>query len=111
MPQSLLKIYVHIVFSTKTRLPFLSNPDIRKQTHAFLVHALKNLDSPALIVGGAEDHVHVLIRLSRKNALSKIIGEAKRSSSKWIKAGGPSRILKKSVWVATSHRFRRNESC
>jgi putative transposase len=47
--------------------------------------ALQNLDSPSLIVGGVDDHVHVLCRLSRKIAIADLIKEVKADSSKWVK--------------------------
>ena len=88
MPQSLTCVYVHIVFSTKNRVPFLQNDDVRKQMHAYLASLLKIYESHAIIVGGAEDHAHILCSLSKNHPLSKIIGEVKRNSSKWIKKKG-----------------------
>src|SRR5262245_58461886 len=44
-----------------------------------------NVDSPALIIGGVEDHVHALIRLSRKFAVMKVVQESKVETSKWLK--------------------------
>lgn len=35
--------------------------------------------------GGAEDHVHILCRLSKNTALSTLPRELKRESSKWAK--------------------------
>ena len=45
----------------------------------------KNLESPALIIGGVEDHVHLLTRHSNNLASSVFVRELKRSSSKWVK--------------------------
>jgi len=88
MAQSLSKVYVHIVFSTKNRENLLPDEHIRTEMHAYLASILKAYDSPALLVGGMGDHVHILCVLSRTVALAKIVGEAKRSSSKWIKTKG-----------------------
>lgn len=88
MPQSLSNIYIHIVFSTKSRNDFLHDKDIRNEMHAYLASVLIKYDSPPVIVGGVDDHVHVLCNLSRSNALAKVIGETKRNSSKWIKRKG-----------------------
>ncbi len=88
MPQSLAKIHVHIVFSTKDRRGFLQGADIRKEMHAYLASTLKAYDSPARIIGGTADHVHILCDLSRTQTLAKVIGETKRNSSKWIKTKG-----------------------
>lgn len=85
MSQSNSQIYLHIVYSTKERRPFLSIRDQRVAMHAYLAGACKNLDCPAIIVGGGEDHVHILCRFGRSISVSKLIGEMKRESSKWFK--------------------------
>ena len=87
MSQSLSKLYVHLVFSTKHREPLLLSP-VRGQMHAYLATVLKNQDSPAVKVGGTSDHVHCLFRLSKNRSLAKIVEEIKTSSSKWVKTQG-----------------------
>jgi putative transposase len=89
MSQSLTQIYLHIVFSTKHRAPYLKDRAFGNQTHAYLAGICKNLDCPALAVGGVEDHVHVLCRFSKNIALAHFLQELKRSSSKWIKVERP----------------------
>ena len=86
MPQSLVQIYVHVVFSTKHRYPFLTEVDFRERTHAYLAGICNHLDSPAVRVGGVEDHVHLLCRLSKTHSMADLVRELKRDSSKWIKA-------------------------
>jgi REP element-mobilizing transposase RayT len=85
MSQSLVQIYTHLVFSTKGRAPFLQDPKLRKETHAYLSGACRNLNCPSIIVGGVEDHVHILCRLGKTSDVSTLIRELKRESSKWIK--------------------------
>jgi len=85
MPQSLVQIYVHFVFSTKNRQPFLTDIDFRLRVHAYLAATMANLDSPALIVGGVADHVHVLSRLSKTHSVADLVRDLKRGSSNWIK--------------------------
>ena len=87
MPQSLVKNYVHIVFSTKNRQPFIDQ-SIKEELHAYLGGTCKELGCPVLAVGGVEDHVHILCMLSRNMALSELIGKVKANSSKWIKTKG-----------------------
>ena len=65
MPQSLSSVYLHMVFSTKERFPFLSDRNIRGEVHAFLGGIAKKLDCPPLRVGGVSDHVHLLLGLGR----------------------------------------------
>jgi len=89
MAQSLSKILVHLVFSTKERRPFLRDRVSRDEMHRYIGGILKELDCPPIIVGGGEDHVHVLCVLSRTCAPVDMVKEVKRSSSLWIKARSP----------------------
>ena len=85
MPQSLSKVLVHIVFSTKDRKPYLRDLDIRKQMFAQLGGASKTLNCQSIIVGGIEDHIHLLAQQSRTIALADWVKELKRVTSIWIK--------------------------
>ena len=96
MPQSLAKVVVHIVFSTKNRYPFLADKNIRSEMHAYLGGTCNELECPVLTVGGVADHVHILCALSRKLSIAKVIGDIKRGSSKWIKTKG--RMRTKFAW-------------
>ncbi|HEY6229245.1 MAG TPA: IS200/IS605 family transposase [Verrucomicrobiae bacterium] len=85
MSQSLAKILVHLVFSTKERRPFLRDLQLRDELHRYLGGIISSLDCQPIIVGGVEDHVHSLFALARTSALSEIVKEIKRGSSLWIK--------------------------
>ncbi len=86
MPQSLAQVDVHMVFSTKNRRPWLQDDNLRDQLYAYMATILRdNVDSPALIINGVEDHLHVLMRLSRRFAVLKIVQECKTETSKWLK--------------------------
>jgi REP element-mobilizing transposase RayT len=85
MSQSLAQIYLHIVFSTKDRQPYLRDKATRARTHTYLAGICSNAGSPAVVVGGVEDHVHILCRHSKNTAVVAFLGELKRDSSKWIK--------------------------
>src|SRR6266545_7062271 len=85
MPQSLARIWVHLIFSTKDRHPFLSDKPLRTDTHAYLATVLRSHECETLIVGGVEDHVHALFALSRNYSISEIVKEIKRTSSRWVK--------------------------
>ena len=88
MPQSLVKNYIHITFSTKNRTPLIQQP-IKEELFSYLGGTCKELESQPLIVGGMNDHVHLLVMLSRKMALMTLIEKIKTHSSKWIKTKGP----------------------
>jgi putative transposase len=87
MPQSLSKVLVHLIFSTKHREPLIG-PEIRPRLHAYLVGILDNLKSPSLQTGGAADHVHTLFVLGRTISQAELVEQVKKSSSKWMKAEG-----------------------
>lgn len=87
MGQSLVKNYIHIVFSTKKRIPLI-NPPVEGELHSYLGGICNKLDCTAVIVGGYKDHVHILCLLSKKIALMKLMEELKSHSSKWIKTKG-----------------------
>jgi REP element-mobilizing transposase RayT len=89
MPQSLAQIYLHVVFSTKDRRPWLQDAGIREELHNYLGGTCNNLDCPVLRVGGVEDHVHILCRLGRSISISDLVKELKRESSKWLKTKSP----------------------
>jgi REP element-mobilizing transposase RayT len=92
VPQSLANLLTHLIFSTKSRERFLVDKDLRQRTHAYLATVLKDLRSPALIVGGVEDHLHILCQLGRTIALSDVVEALKGSSSKWLKTQGIARF-------------------
>jgi putative transposase len=85
MPQSLARILVHTVFSTKERRPWLREAALRQELHGYLGGILKNLDCQPIIVGGVEDHVHLLAGLARTCTAAEMIKEVKRGSSLWAK--------------------------
>ena len=90
MSQSLAKILIHTVFSTKDRRPYLRDEGLREELHRYLGGILLRLDCQPIIVGGVEDHVHVLSILSRTCEAAEMVKEIKRGSSLWLKQQGAS---------------------
>src|SRR5436190_8571487 len=88
MPQSLSRVLVHLVFSTKNRERVLT-PIIQAELHPYLATVLDNFECPSLQVGGVEDHVHLLFGLARTRTISEVVERVKTSSSKWIKTKDP----------------------
>ena len=89
MAQSLAKILLHTVFSTKDRRPFLRDEPLREELHRYLGGILTHLDCQPLIIGGVEDHVHLLFALSRTATVADVVKELKRGSSVWLKTKSP----------------------
>ncbi len=85
MGQSLVKNYIHIVFSTKHRKPLIQ-PAVEAELYSYLGGICNRLECQVLKVGGYIDHVHILCMLSKKITLIKLLEEIKSHSSKWIKS-------------------------
>lgn len=86
MPQSLINILVHIVFSTKDRR-LLIPTEIEPQLYAYISGIIKNNKGRMIIAGGMADHIHILVSMGRID-ISELIGDIKRESSKWMKENG-----------------------
>ena len=97
MPQSLARLHIHLIFSTKNREPLIDDA-IRQSLHGYMATVLANLGCPAVLINSVEDHVHILFELSRTIALSQVVEEVKKASSKWIKTQGPQ--FKTFAWQA-----------
>ena len=89
MSQSLSQIFLHIVFSTKERRPFLKDKTIRERMHIYLKGICDNQGCVSLKVGAVEDHVHIACRLSKTITVSGLIKELKHGSSIWVKGEFP----------------------
>ena len=87
MPQSLARLHVHLIFSTKNREPVLRDA-VRDSFHAYMATVLQNLDCPPVLINSVEDHVHTLFELARTVSVSEAVEQVKKSSSKWIKTQG-----------------------
>ena len=88
MPQSLAQVYLHIVFSTKYREPFIQ-PQFRPDLYRYLAAVCSDKECRAVIVGGYSDHVHILCELSRKVAIMDLVEAIKTYSSRWMKQRAP----------------------
>lgn len=84
MPQSLVKILIHTVFSTKTRANIIE-PEIEDGLFGYIHGIVENNKSKLLIGGGTSNHIHLLISLGKTVDISDLIGHIKRDSSTWMK--------------------------
>ena len=85
MPQSLSKVVLHIIFSTKNPEPWLDS-DVRPRTRAYLATICRELGAELVHVGGVADHVHIVTTLPRTVSQAQMVEQIKKVSSKWIKA-------------------------
>ena len=85
MAQSLSKVLLHIIFSTKNREPWLDS-NVRPRMHAYLATICRDAGADFVLVGGVSDHVHIVTTLTRTLSQAQLIEEIKKASSKWVKA-------------------------
>jgi putative transposase len=100
MPQSLNKVILHMVFSTKDRMPLIA-AGIRPRLHAYIATVFRAIDPTqcqAYRVGGVADHVHIAGTLPRTVTISKLFEIVKKESSIWIKTQGAA--YEKFYWQA-----------
>ncbi len=81
MSQSLGKVILHIIFSTKNREPWL-NSNVRPRMHAYLATVCRDLGAELVRVGGVADHVRIVTMLPRTVSQAQFIEQIKKASSK-----------------------------
>jgi len=84
MAQSLSKVLLHVVFSTKNRVETIPS-HLQAKLHAYLAGICRAKGAEAYRVGGTEDHVHIACTLPRTLTQSKLLEETKKASSIWMK--------------------------
>ncbi|HZR16125.1 MAG TPA: transposase [Verrucomicrobiae bacterium] len=82
MGSSFYSLHHHLVFSTKERRPFIKS-DWRARLHEYLGGEVRGLGGVAEIVGGVDDHVHLLLSLRTSVAPADFVREIKKASSNW----------------------------
>ena len=88
MSQSLAKLYVHLVFSTKNREAFLEQGYI-DELHAYIGGILRNAGCEPVEINTEPDHAHVVFVLGRTVALSDVVSKVKQGSTLWLREQHP----------------------
>jgi len=84
MANTFTSLHYHIIFSTKNREPWL-RPDIESRVWSYLGGIARENDMKSLLIGGIENHVHLLLGLPPTITVSKAVQLVKGGSSGWIK--------------------------
>ncbi len=83
MSQTYHKIWIHIIWATKEREPFL-----RKEIRADVFNHIRekaSIEGYILdTIGGHIDHVHCLVRLQPRFSASEVVNKLKGESSHWM---------------------------
>ena len=79
-----LSLHFHVIFATKDHEPFLAK-EWRPRLHAYMGGILRNEHAVPEIVGGIEDHIHILAGLPATERLSDVMRQLKSISSRWVR--------------------------
>lgn len=85
MPQSVSQVWLHLVFSTKERRPFLQNEQFRDEMFRMLWYHVEQVGCHPRRINGWVDHVHILFALSRTITIAKLVEQVKTKTSRWAK--------------------------
>lgn len=108
MSHSLIKIWIHGVFSTKDRIPLIKETFEKKLYAHITKHLEKDFDCTIRIINGTADHVHILFLMSQNFAIQEIFKNIKGESSHWINS---QKIIKdKFAWQVGYGAFSVSES-
>jgi REP-associated tyrosine transposase len=88
MAQSLSKILIHLIYSTKGRTPLLPQTPF-PELHAYAQGIFKKQKCHLIEMNNVKDHVHALFELHRTEALSSVVMHVKKGTSRWIKTQSP----------------------
>jgi putative transposase len=81
---SWVRIWIHLVFSTKDRIPFMNSRELRKE---IFEHILQNAKEKGIWIdslNGYQEHLHCLISLDKEHSIGKVAQLIKGESSFWI---------------------------
>ena len=88
MAQSLAKIILHIVFSTKNRSKLILD-EFEPELHSYLAKVCHNLGCYVYRVGGTQNHIHIACTLPRAISAADLLENLKTGSSRWMKTKSP----------------------
>jgi putative transposase len=80
---SFVKVWVHLVWSTKNREPVLTQ-DIRGKIFDHILENARTKDIFIDFIGGHIDHIHCLISLGKGQEIEKIVQLIKGESAHWV---------------------------
>ena len=84
---SWIKVWIHFVWSTKDRVPFLTD-EIRPKVFNHIRENARQKGIYLDFINGYTDHVHCLISLGTDQTIEKIMQLIKGESSFWINKTG-----------------------
>jgi len=82
MPSTYTNLLYHVVFSTKDRIPLITE-NLQEELYAYIGGVIRAEGGVQLEIGGIEDHVHILAKFKAAVSVSEMLAKIKANSSKW----------------------------
>ncbi len=83
MASTFTNLLVHIVFSTKNRVPLIRS-EIQDSLYGYMGGIVRGDGGILLAIGGMPDHVHLLAKIKSDVAVAAAVKTVKAKSSKWL---------------------------
>ena len=83
MPRSKYLIYIHVVWATKKREPFITS-DLEPIIHNIIIEKCRKFNIEALAIGNTKDHIHLLLSINPNIKINEFVAEAKGTTSYYI---------------------------
>ncbi len=84
MGSTFFSLHYHIAFSTKERKPLI-RAEWRPRVHSYLGGIIRGMNGVAEIVGGVDDHIHLLASLRPVHCIADVTRDLKKDSTNWVK--------------------------
>lgn len=81
---SWVRVWIHLVFSTKNREPYLLTKEIREKVFQHIKEYAKEKNIWLDSINGYQEHIHCLISLNKEQSISQVAQLLKGESSYWI---------------------------
>ena len=91
MPQSLVSLHAHVIFSTKYHEPTIDT-DLAPRLNGYIGGIVGKTGSVLITIGGVADHVHLLVSLGRQTCIADLVRDVRSNSSKWVHEAFPDRV-------------------
>jgi putative transposase len=82
MPSTYANLLYHIVFSTKQRIPFITD-HFQEELYKYVGGIIRAEGGVQLEIGGMNDHLHILAKIKPAISVSEMLAKIKANSSKW----------------------------
>ncbi|HZT44304.1 MAG TPA: IS200/IS605 family transposase [Chthonomonadaceae bacterium] len=80
MRHSKAHVYLHIVWTTWQRQPYIT-PDIERAVYHSIENEAKRLEATLLAIGGMPDHVHLVVKIPTRLSIARLMNQIKGVSS------------------------------